>query len=74
MPGPAVHAVEDLFLEILPPKRACGGSIVCDCCRRARSAHDFGEECFGICCDCLESDTLLVELDAAIEVERSMQS
>ncbi|WP_141652457.1 hypothetical protein [Rhizobium grahamii] len=69
MPGPAAHAVEELSLEILMPRRTCRGAIVCDCCRRARSAADFDEDCFGICCDCLESDALLVELDASMEFD-----
>lgn len=66
MPGPAAHAVEEVHLEILAPKPTYRGAIVCDCCRRAQSAEDFGEDCFGICCDCLDSDVLLIELDVGI--------
>lgn len=74
MPGPAAHAVEEWPLEILVPTRSCRGAIVCDCCRRARSADNFDEDCFGICCDCLESDALLVELDASMEFDPSARS
>ncbi|MDP9762090.1 MULTISPECIES: hypothetical protein [Agrobacterium] len=74
MPGPAAHAVEEVLLEILAPKPACCSTIVCDCCRRARSADNFDEDCFGICCDCLDSDVLLVQLDASIKVRTSAHS
>ncbi|KOF22380.1 hypothetical protein AC244_02260 [Ensifer adhaerens] len=74
MSGPAADAVEDRLLEILAPMRACRGTIVCDCCRRARSTDDFDEDCFGICCDCLTSDELFVELDASMKGDPSTRS
>lgn len=74
MSGPAVHAVENLSLEILAPARSGRGTIICDCCRRARSVSDFDEDGCGICCGCLESDALLVELDESIKRKRSAGS
>lgn len=74
MPGPAAHAVENLVLEKLVPTRSCRGTSICDCYRWARSVDEFDEDCFGICCDCLDSDELLVELDASMKRERSAGS
>ncbi|MBY3206860.1 hypothetical protein [Rhizobium laguerreae] len=73
MAGPAAHAVEDLLLDILAPTRSCRGIIICDCCRQARRASDYDEDGFGICCDCLASDALLVELDANMTNEPAAQ-
>jgi hypothetical protein len=72
MPGPAVHAVENLLFEILSPARSDRGTVICDCCRRARSVSDFDEDGCGICCRCLESDALLVELNAIIRGRRAV--
>lgn len=74
MPGPTARAVENLVPEILAPRPACHSTIVCDCCRRARSADNFGEDCFGICSDCIDSDALLVELDPSIALRPSAHS
>lgn len=71
MPGPAARIVENAWLEILAPMRSCRDAIVCDCCRRAKSPDDFDEDGFGICCDCLDSDALIVKLDPRLDPEPS---
>ncbi|MBB4172035.1 hypothetical protein FHX09_005933 [Rhizobium sp. BK538] len=66
IPSARAPLVNAGLLEILAPARSGRGTVICDCCRRARSASDFDEDGCGICCGRLESDALLVELDASV--------
>lgn len=71
MPEPAEHTVANPFAEILIPKRfSSGNSVICDCCRQRRPASEFDADGCGICIGCLESDTLLVEVDASLKADR----
>ncbi len=65
MPGPSARAVEHLLMEILVPvRRPCRKTVVCDCCRLPREATDFDEDGCGICLTCLESDDIVVMMEA----------
>jgi len=61
MPEPAAHAL----MEIIAPSSRNGRRIVCECCRLAKDAEAFDDDCCGICSECLEADELLVDFDRA---------
>lgn len=51
------------FVEILVPEKLCRAVMICDCCRRPKSANDFDEEGFGICDECLRPDAAIFDPD-----------
>jgi hypothetical protein len=65
MGEPAEHADTRPFVEILVPEKFYRAVMICDCCRRPKSANDFDEEGFGICDECLRSDALIFDPDNA---------
>jgi hypothetical protein len=71
MSEPASNATEGLLMEIIMPTRHCGPQLVCDCCRKARSAHEFDEDGFAICAECLSADALPVDFEASVQSARS---
>jgi len=55
-----------LEIEILPPDPALRAPfMLCDCCRQQKPAGCFDEDSCGLCMDCLECDSWLVESDPA---------
>lgn len=55
---------EALEIEILPPDPALLAPLMlCDCCRQQKPACRFEEDSCGLCMDCLECDSWLVESD-----------
>lgn len=51
----AEHGVVEF---IVPARMTSLNSAVCDCCRRRKAACEFDDDSFGICEDCLCSDSL----------------
>lgn len=72
MPGPTEHK-DTLAIEILAPTPSHRGGRICDCCRCAKGYDDFDEDGFGICCDCLNSDNLLIDLDRCENLEATQK-
>ncbi len=70
MSEPALNATERLLVEIIAPVRDSGPRVVCDCCRKARSAREFDEEGFEICRECLSADALVVDFEAFAQSAR----
>jgi hypothetical protein len=70
MSEPALNATERLLVEIIAPVRNSGPRVVCDCCRKARSARAFDEEGFGICRECLSADALALDFEAFAQSAR----
>jgi hypothetical protein len=63
----AANAIDNLLIEILAPSRIGGGeTVVCDCCRRRRNTAEFDADAFGICSECLISDTILFEFETLV--------
>ncbi|TCR64338.1 hypothetical protein [Rhizobium sp. BK376] len=65
MGEPAGSAGTRLLVEFLVPEKLCRAVMICECCRRPKSANDFDEEGFGICEECLRSDALIFDPDTA---------